>query len=489
MTIERACASLGVRHLLLAAALGAASPASSGAQSLDVLHRFTGYYEAEGPRAALLVAADGYLYGTTRGGGTFNLGTIFRMTPSGSVTLLHSFAGGNDGAAPEAALIQASDGRIYGTTISGGAFHVGVFSGSGTAFRLEPTGDVTILHAFGGPGDASRPSVILQATDGQFYGIADNYVLPSGEANYDSSVYRMTADGSVTVLHAFPAAAGGRLVGLLQSSNGHFIGTQSGAVFSMTPGGTVTSLHAFTDAFPEAGVIEATDGHFYGTTLTGGTFNHGTVFRLTRAGVVTVLHHFTGGPDGHAPRAALLEAANGEFFGTTLGSTISPTIPYGSVFKVTSGGVFTVLDTFGDRPDGALSVASLVQTPAGTLYGTTLHGGISFGFGTVFTVDGSGAVAILHRFAGSVEGVTPNSLVEGTDGHFYGTTCGGGCSTPAPCFAVPGPVDSRCSTPFSAQATDSAPRASCRRVMDCSMARPPAGPPRPAPLAVARRFG
>lgn len=310
---------------------------------------------------------------------------------------------------------------------------------------MEPDGAVTVLHSFGGSGDTGLPSVLLQATDGDFYGIGS--AIGVGIGIGIGAIFRMKADGTVTIVYAFPGypALTGTPVGLIQSSDGNFVGTTTGrtpdswgTVFRMTPAGLLTILYEFPAAgstvghIPATGVIEASDGNFYGMTTFGGASGDGTVFRLTSAGVATKLHDIEAGRDGSRPRASLFEAADGSLYGTHF-SGLAPSAQ-GSVFKVTSGGGFSVLHRFGGPPDGAYPSGGITQAADGTLYGTTERGG-AVDFGTVFTMDAAGAVTLLHEFRGGVEGALADSpLVQGTDGNLYGATCRGGLNNAGTVF-------------------------------------------------------
>jgi uncharacterized repeat protein (TIGR03803 family) len=399
---------------------------------LTVLYAFTGGPDGASPEASLIQATDGNLYGTTRsGGGTGcdggGCGTIFKMTPSGTLTVLHAFIGGTtDGASPYAALIQATDGNFYGTTFGGAA-------GFGTVFKMTPNGALTVLHAFTDGDDGAEPlGPLIQATDGNFYGTASY-----GGAYRWGTIFKMTPSGTVAVLHAFGSRPGdgANPLSLIQATDGNFYGTTSystsgggGTVFQMTPGGTVTTMHMFTGgtdgALPYASLIHATDGNFYGTTYFGGASNLGTVFRITPGGSLTVLHAFTPGTDGAHPYGALIQATDGNLYGTTFGDGGASNL--GTVFKMTPGGTVTVLHAFIPGTDGAYPNAALIQATDGNFYGTTPYGGTSAS-GTVFKMTPSGTVSVLHAFTGGTDGTYPYAaLIQATDGNFYGTTIGGG---------------------------------------------------------------
>ena len=319
---------------------------------VTVLYGFTGGpADGANPAAALILATDGNFYGTTRSGGSAGLGTVFRMSPDGTVTVVHAFTGGaTDGANPAAALIQAADGDFYGTTASGGA------SERGTVFRMTPGGSVTVLHAFTGLStDGAQPlAPLVQATDGNFYG-----TTASGATCWQTSVhqppiecgtiFKVTAGGAYAVLHLFdflggyhPAAA------LVEGTGGMLYGTTSfggsggygrGGVFQVTPGGAFTVLHTFGGGstttggtYPYAALIRATDGNFYGTTAEGGPGGAGTVFRMTPGGTVTVESAFSSDAGGENPQSPLVQGSDGNLFGTT---------PTGGAFN--NGVVFEVV--------------------------------------------------------------------------------------------------------------------------------------------------
>ena len=177
---------------------------------------------------------DGNLYGTTYFGGAHGFGTVFKVTPGGTETVLYSFAGGNDGEHPYAGVIQGSDGNFYGTTYQGGA------SGYGTVFKLTPSGIETVLYTFaGGSSDGAYPEAgVIQGSDGNFYG--------------------STLQGGASGL---------------------------GLVFKLTPSGTETILHAFAGASdganPTANLVLGSDGNLYGSTSAGGSSGDGTFFKVS----------------------------------------------------------------------------------------------------------------------------------------------------------------------------------------------------------------
>jgi uncharacterized repeat protein (TIGR03803 family) len=348
-------------------------------------------------------------------------------------TLLYSFAGGpGDGADPYHCLIQASDGDFYGTTLDGGA------SNGGTIFETTSSGTETLFYSF-----ASMPwACLIQGSDGNFYG-----TTASGGSSGRGTVFKITPSGTETVVFSFPAGSSEPYTGLIQGGDGNFYGTtgangtsDDGTVFKITAGGTETVLHTFaktgTDGqIPYAGLIQGSDGNFYGTTYFGGSNGFGTVFKVTPSGTETVLYSFAGGSDGEHPYAGVIQGSDGNFYGTTYQGGASG---YGTVFKVTPSGTETVLHSFaGGSSDGANPEAGLTQGSDGNFYGNTYLGGAG-NLGTVFELAASGTETVLHTFVGgSSDGANPSAnLVQGSDGNLYGSTGAGGTSNDGTFFKV-----------------------------------------------------
>jgi uncharacterized repeat protein (TIGR03803 family) len=381
---------------------------------VTTLYAFTGGPGGVGPNAGVILAADGNFYGTTVAGGSADAGTVFKLTPAGVITVLHSFANGpSDGANPQGTIIQATDGNLYGTTYAGGP------SGVGTAFKITLAGTYTMLHGFSASADGSTLwASLLEAPDGNFYGTA----LYGGTSGY-GTVFRMTPAGTVTQVHSFSKTDGANPHGtLVKAADGSFYGTaylggafNAGTIFQVTSGGTFTLRHSFTGgpeaSRPFAGLIQAADGNLYGTTVSGGTSDMGTAFKMTPAGAVTVLHSFADNGDGRV-FGSLMQATDGNFYGTA--NVIRPGMPSrGLIFRMTPGGIVTDLHDFDSR-DGF----GLIQASDGNLYGTTINGGES-DRGTAFKMTLAGAFTLLHTF-GSLDAVFPGGLIEATDGNFYG---------------------------------------------------------------------
>ena len=357
-----------------------------------VLHSLGGPGDGASPDGSLIQASDGNFYGMTTGHGAFNVGAVVMITPAGAESVLHSFGGtgSGDGNTPYGNLVQASDGNFYGMTVFGGANNVG------TVIKITPAGVETVLHSFAGSaGDGASPhGSLIQASDGNFYGMTS-----AGGTKNVGVVFKITPTGNVTLLHSFGSASDGinGYGSLIQARDGNFYGMTkvggangNGTVFQVTPGGAETVLHSFGAAGsgdglgPFGRLLEASDGNFYGMTYMGGTNNVGTAFKITPAGVESILHSFGSVGDGALPSGSLIQAKDGNFYGTT---TVGGTYNRSAVIKITPDGITeSVLYSFGSYiGDGLTSRGDVVQATDGNLYGITYHGG-KFGIGTVFRI-------------------------------------------------------------------------------------------------------
>lgn len=381
---------------------------ASPAQTLNPLVSFTGTSGIDpgaNPQSTLVQGVDGNFYGTTRGGGANNGGTVFKIPPvvGGPVTPLYNFcslSNCSDGAAPWAGLVQGADGNFYGTTSAGGT------NNDGTVFKITSAGTLTTLYSFAGTDGSTPKGALVQASNGNFYGTTS-----LGGANSLGTVFQITPGGTLTTLYSFAGPDGASPgTGLIQANDGNFYGTtksggtnNDGTIFQITPGGALTTLHSFAGPdgqTPGAPLIQAIDGNLYGTTRSGGTNSDGTVFRISLGGGLTTLYSFSGiGNDGNQPRASLVQATDGNFYGTTeLGGSGN----VGTIFEVTPAGTLTTLHNFNGTGDGAEPGAGLVEGTDGNLYGTTYAGGAN-GDGTVFQLSG-------------VLGLNPYIIIQPTSG-------------------------------------------------------------------------
>ena len=367
--------------------------AGAMATSFQVLHSFSGP-EGETPAAPLVQGADGFFYGVAAHGGDFSVlppdgsGTVFRMDASGAITTLHTFRG-PEGAWPKS-LIQGRDGFFYGTATYGGQPSISNLNpGVGTIFRMDATGVVTVLHVFpySVGGGSSEPGPIVQGADGALYGGARGEFGTSAVGGY---IYRFNPiTGDFRHLHDFVGNDG---------------------------------------AIPTGPLFQAADGFFYGTTNQGGTWNAGVIYKVDVLGNFVLLHSlsilYPG--EGSEPKGGVIQASDGFFYGTTeLGGY------GGEIFRIDAAGNFTVLHRFdASFSDGALPMSGLIEGRDGFLYGTASRGGLPTTspnrHGVVYRMDKAGAVSVLHTFTGS-DGYEPwAALVQGADGQLYGSTIVGG---------------------------------------------------------------
>jgi len=328
-------------------------------------------------------ARDGNLYSTSQAGGNTDNGTVFRLTPSGTMTVVYNFDD-THGAQPNGGLTLGTDGYLYGTTYYGGS------TGFGTIFKITTGGTLTSLHTFNGTTEGNGPlAAPIEGLDGSFYGTTSD----GGEEVF-GTVYKMTPAGAVSVLYTF----GGSVrypYALTLGTDGDFYGTFTGGgtdgyggIFKITPSGAFTVLYNFDDtngASPESKVIQVSDGSFYGTTNDGGSGSAGVVYKLT-SGVLTDLFSFANNGLGYGPYAGLLEATDGNFYGA---AESNPGVSLGVIYQLTPSGTYSMLFNLtntGGAYSGAYPQVPLFQHTTGTIYGDT-EGGGSAGEGVLFELD------------------------------------------------------------------------------------------------------
>jgi uncharacterized repeat protein (TIGR03803 family) len=293
----------------------------------------------------------------------------------------------------------------------------------------------TSLLSFNGNNGADPHNVYLvQGLDGKLYGTTYS------STGTDGTVFKVTTGGALTTLHTF--CEGGSCLdgalpeaGLVLATNGKFYGTtmkggtnDDGTVFEITSAGGLTTLHSFDvndGAFPEYALIQARNGNFYGTTSSGGAGDIGTIFEITSGGTLTSLHSFDGN-DGTYPDSSLVQGSSGNLYGTTYeGGSGS-----GTVFKMTPGGALTTLQTF-NPANGGGNTGTLIQASNGNFYGTTIGGNNKAG--TIYEITPAGTLTLLYTFCSKTnceDGATPYAgLIQGSDGNLYGTTFAGGANT------------------------------------------------------------
>jgi uncharacterized repeat protein (TIGR03803 family) len=375
---------------LLLFATGLAAVPSVGAQTYTVLYSFTGGTDGALPFGGLILDPSGNLYGTTVGAGEGGQqGSVFKVSRSGKFTLLHAF-GENDpgGARPYTGLVRDSAGNLYGTT-------TGWDQSPATVFKLTKNNKLSVLHSFTRGADGGMPSgpVVLDPA-GNLYGATSNGGSPNCDAGRGCGVvFKLDPSGNETVLHTFLHGKKGTYPNgaLIRDAAGNLYGTTAsgghggnGTVFKLDPAGSETVLYMFQGkpdgSEPEPGLIQDAVGNFYGTTVFGGQghcqlTSCGVVFKLDPSGHEIVLHSFTGGADGGNPNAGLIMDTAGNLYGTT-GTGGRPgceDFACGVVFKLDPSGKETVLHTFDTNSFGP--DWGLVMDSAGNLYGTASFGG------------------------------------------------------------------------------------------------------------------
>ena len=330
------------------------------------------------PSGNLVFATDGNLYGTTAAGGEGADGTVYRISPAGVYTIVHSFAAANadQGTYPEAGVIEGKDGNFYGTTSQGGAY------GVGTVFQLKPDGTYKAIYSFGATtDDPASPSLgLVQDAQGNLYGTS----AKGGSAGL-GAIYKIDSQFNYSVIYSFmPAPAAYTF-----TFNSSYATNVSGG-FS-----------------PNSPLVIGADGALYGT-ASGTTYGAGAIYKVTPQGQFTLLHRFGDG------------------------SVASDGAEY-PINTSTSLGISQGVSSLTAPPAGPMVLAT-----DGNFYGTTYQGGLGNG-GTVFEMTPAGQVTIVHRFgdgAVAVDGVNPNGLTQGSDGNFYGTTSAGGTATDGTAFKI-----------------------------------------------------
>jgi uncharacterized repeat protein (TIGR03803 family) len=391
--VTTAIVSASLSMLLVASLLAAEQPAQ--AQTYTVLHNLQGQPDAAIPSGYRLIQDEaGNFYGTTKFGGLFSAGALFKLDTTGRETVLYSFTGAADGAYPQSDLLRDPEGNLYGTTSSAGNLSAcpTATPGCGTVFRLNARNVLTVLHTFEG-GDGAVPAGDMVSVNGEIYGTTQRG--GTGCVGGCGVIFKVTKMGRYTVLYRFAGAADGEI--------------------------------------PE-GLVRDTVGNLYGNALYGGTSGWGTVYKLDSAGHFSVLYTFGGGTDGRTPFGRLIRDVKGVIHGTTYAGG-DPECNCGIVFRLDTTGKQTVLHTFRSWPSGSAPFFSLLDVN-GALYGTTRGGGDSscspaiHGCGVLFQIGNAGHYTVLHRFIGGSDGgLLPSELTLGKDGNIYGTTATGGTGT------------------------------------------------------------
>jgi uncharacterized repeat protein (TIGR03803 family) len=398
------------------------------AQTVTTLFDFasTGSTSYE-PSGVVAQGRDGNFYGITT---VPDRGTIYKVTPSGTFTLLHTMASDLSEGALCNGLILGSDGNFYGTCLYGGN---GAGNGLGTIIKVTPAGVLTVLHKFngqnaGGSTDGCYPrGVPVQASDGNFYGTTEQ----CGTSGGDGIVYKLTLAGVYSVIYNF-TTTGQPFGALIQGSDGNLWGTttSSQVIFKVSTAGVFATVYTFgccgTPA--QAGLVQGPDGNYYGTTEAIGANNQGEVFKVTPAGVFTVLHSFNNTVDhGAFPVLPLTVGTDGNFYGAATDCGGGGCSALGAnIFEITSKGVFTDLYNFPlvGSNNNSVPESPLLLSTNGTFYSTTQLGGT--GAGTFYSLaNGQNAFIALQQTSskvGSKIGVLGQGFSESSVVKFNGVT-------------------------------------------------------------------
>jgi uncharacterized repeat protein (TIGR03803 family) len=377
--------NLAIRSFwLFSAALALAiQPLSAQAQSYKVLYSFTKDSAAgDNPTSSLVRDPEGNLYGIALGG-TFGRGVVFELSDTGQESVLYNFKGSDgDGDVPDSMSFRDAAGNLFGTTYQGGAYSFG------TVFKLDTQGAETIVYNFCRETPCAKgayPGGVIPGKNGSMYGITYAGGNFSCEITGCGTVFKINHYGDLTLSHAFGGTDG-------DGQN------------------------------PNAGLVLDESGNVYGTTMWGGADGRGVVFKMTSGGNETVEYSFQGAADGEYPNGGLVQDGEGNLYGT---ANQGGAYNYGTVFKITASGEFTVLYSFPGGVSGANPYANLTLDQQGNIFGVTAAGGVH-NFGIIFQLDASGDEQVLHNFGEEGDGVHPSGLVIDASENLYGTTYQGG---------------------------------------------------------------
>jgi uncharacterized repeat protein (TIGR03803 family) len=389
---------LQILGIVAAFVFAAMLPPQLHSQTFTVLHSFTDTPDGAYPSGGVLLDPKGNVYVATAVGGTNNQGTVVRISPTGSETIMYSFGNIPDGNDPMANLLLDKFGNVYGTTYAGGSGFCFVGLGCGAIFKLSKGGRELWLTSFLGGTDGALPqrgSMVMDAA---------------------GNLYGTTGGGGGT---SCPPYVG------------------CGIVFKVDPNGVETVLYRFTGmpdaSIPQSGLVMDGSGNLFGMTMSGGTFNQGAVFKITPQGEETVLHSFAGPPDGAGPLGDLSMDGAGNLYGTTTSGGTGTLCNdggagCGTIFKLDTQGNESILYSFKGAGDGFFPFGGVILDNKGNLFGTTWAGSF-YNNGNVFAFSHD-RLRVLHAFTGGADGRLPEAgLTRDPAGNLYGTAfeSGAGC--------------------------------------------------------------
>jgi uncharacterized repeat protein (TIGR03803 family) len=351
------------------------------AQTVSNVYSFQTNSTSQQPEVVMPVQGlDAELYLTTAGVSP-SVGSVFKLQTNGTGSQLYAFDTTN-GATPFEGLTLATDGYYYGVAEAGGTKKLGVL------FRITSDGSYTVLHNFlGGTDGASPTGPPIEASDGNLYGTT------KGRPKVASTVYQYASNGTFSTIYQFSGFGTNVIAPLIEGSDGNLYGTSEnggtnacGSLFKMTKAGAVLETYSFPcgsgGSLPVDPLLQASDGNFYGTAKAGGTQGYGIVFKWDQQGNFSILHDFAGGSDGLTPFAGLVQTTDGNLYGTAGGGGVYKS---GTLYKIAPDGTYTMLYSFSQKTVGREPKGTLLQHTNGTLYGTTKTGGAS-NFGAVYSV-------------------------------------------------------------------------------------------------------
>ncbi len=312
------------------------------------------------PQDNLVLGKDSAYYGVTTYGGSNNYGTLFKIC-GGATTVVRSFNNLTDGGNPKGGLVRGKDGNLYGCTEVGGS------NGGGTIYKITPAGKFTVMRHLKSTTDGATPrGNLVQGTDDALYGVTSTGGTGSG-----GTIFRITTSGVFMVLHHFVPASEGNASesGLVLAKDGLFYGISgtNSRFYKITKDGLFSVIRSFTYAEgtnPFGSLIQVADGTFYGTFSGGGANGHGTIFKIKTDGTFNKLRDLYATTDGSYPKGGLIQATDGNFYGTT---SNGGNYKAGTIFKITAGGNFSVLRHLDMEKDGGESLGGLILAPANNL--------------------------------------------------------------------------------------------------------------------------
>lgn len=372
--------------------------ASSAAQTFKVFHSFS-FTDGSSPNGDLLRDSEGNFYGTTQFGGSSNRGLVYELDAKGNETILYTFTGGADGGIPIGRVIRDSAGNLYGITSLGGD----PTCSCGTVFKLTKSGTLKVLHSFKGGKDGAQnqgqAELGLVMVNGDFYGSASFGGVSGCDGSLGCGVlFKVTPSGKETILHRFTGQAEGAFPqdlisdqagNIYGATGGSYMQGNGGTLFKLDTTGKLTTLYTFPEGAdgtsPRWRLLRNAKGVFYGVTQFGGDTTDckiasagcGVVFAVNAADKERVLHTFGKPPGGEEPSGGLLDVA-GNFYGVTVyGGTVNSNCTFGCgvVYRVSNNGKYSVLYRFTGGTDGALPSGSLAEDASGNVYGATDSGG------------------------------------------------------------------------------------------------------------------